>query len=393
MPENRHNVVVFGTGRHGEHYLQRFSKERDYGIDLSSYVDNLAVVDVDEERLGEVKQEYGVDDFYTSPFEFFRQTEGEDYVAFVVTPATTHKDIGTECMKHGLPVLIEKPLAYSTEDSEKLKRVQEKTRVPAACAYQMLFSPPFREVSQFAGQKSIKRFNCEWVKNRGNRNHPIGDIITEDIHPFNYMVFLLGDPQSVSTSGSYMNIRVDPDRRDEAENTPHLEITGEHEFQGKRYLTGRMLGGVDCVFEYPETGAFIQLSFESGRNQRELRMDMVDESIDFEDSNWYDRFFTANLGVSKVPERSIYPFLRIDGGNTVQGEKNWATEHGTGELVKDKVWEEASDELGEEIERFLESVESGERLDPLCSFGDAVATQRVAEGAYQSFVEGKRIEI
>jgi predicted dehydrogenase len=53
----------------------------------------------------------------------------------VATPAETHVDPAILALRAGLPVLVEKPLAASLEDGERLALVQESVRVPVMVGF------------------------------------------------------------------------------------------------------------------------------------------------------------------------------------------------------------------------------------------------------------------
>jgi predicted dehydrogenase len=57
------------------------------------------------------------------------------------TPPQTHLDLGRTIMEAGVPVLIEKPIAMSSDEVEELIRVRDETETPVTVVHNRLFLP------------------------------------------------------------------------------------------------------------------------------------------------------------------------------------------------------------------------------------------------------------
>jgi predicted dehydrogenase len=100
-------VAVAGAGAFGKNHLRVLHELPEAQL--------VAVLETDEERSREASRQYGCD----------RVAEPEDLYGkvdaiIVATPTTTHSDLGCRFLEAGIDVLVEKPIAHSTEAAEKL---------------------------------------------------------------------------------------------------------------------------------------------------------------------------------------------------------------------------------------------------------------------------------
>jgi len=103
------NVGVIGCGYWGPNLIRNFAEIP--GADL------VAVADLRPGQLNKVKTNYpGV---HTTTD--YRELFDMDIQAMVVaTPPTTHHDIATDCLNHDLHVLVEKPIALTSDDARDM---------------------------------------------------------------------------------------------------------------------------------------------------------------------------------------------------------------------------------------------------------------------------------
>ncbi len=85
---------------------------------LRKDVELVAVCDIDRARAERVKGQFGVTAAYTDIDTMLQEVE-PDFVD-ICTPPTTHADIAVKSLKANANVLIEKPLATTIEDCEKI---------------------------------------------------------------------------------------------------------------------------------------------------------------------------------------------------------------------------------------------------------------------------------
>lgn len=101
----------------------------------------VAIADNDASRAQALAAKLGIGRFHGSAEEMF-EAGGIDAVA-IVTPDFAHADVSVAAAEHGLHMLIEKPLATTTDDVERMTRAIEAAGVRAMVDLHNRFSPPF----------------------------------------------------------------------------------------------------------------------------------------------------------------------------------------------------------------------------------------------------------
>lgn len=87
-----------------------------------------------------------------------------DVVAIVTEPAT-HETIATACMEAGKHVLIEKPLAITLSDAEKIRQTRDRTGAVAAIDFIMRFNPLLQALQGFTRQEIFGKLRRVDVEN------------------------------------------------------------------------------------------------------------------------------------------------------------------------------------------------------------------------------------
>lgn len=125
---------LIGTGLWGEMHARAYTTSP--GAELK------AICDVRVDRAREVAEKYGVKDFYT---DYMKLLERDDISAVsIATPDFAHTDITVAAAKAGKHILIEKPLATSVEDCEKILAVVKAARdIKCMVDFHNRWNPPF----------------------------------------------------------------------------------------------------------------------------------------------------------------------------------------------------------------------------------------------------------
>ena len=123
-----------GTGLWGEMHAKVYSS--------SPGVEFKAVCDLREDRAKEIAEKYGAKDYYSDYIELL---ERDDISAVsIATPDFAHTEIAIAAAKAGKHVLIEKPLATSVEDCERiLAAVKEAGDIKFMVDFHNRWNPPF----------------------------------------------------------------------------------------------------------------------------------------------------------------------------------------------------------------------------------------------------------
>jgi predicted dehydrogenase len=124
-------VGIVGLGTFGE-------------IHLKAYTDHPAteiagICDLDRDRLDAAGEAFGVEGRFTDYRELL-DTESLDAVS-IVTPDFTHTDIVIAAVERGKAVLVEKPLATTREDCERIGSVLQTNPVPFMVDFHNRWNP------------------------------------------------------------------------------------------------------------------------------------------------------------------------------------------------------------------------------------------------------------
>lgn len=127
-------ICVIGAGAWGENHIRTLKEIGHLG----------AVVDINEKRLLEIHDKYGVETFTSLEEAIERRFDG--YV--VASAAETHYEIGTKILSAGLPCLIEKPMAIKSEDAKALVQLAEENNTQLMVAHILLFHPAINKIKE-----------------------------------------------------------------------------------------------------------------------------------------------------------------------------------------------------------------------------------------------------
>lgn len=113
MTDGRVRVGVVGVGAIGRHHARILAAA--HGADL------VGIFDTDTDRAGSVAQEFGCA-VSTSLDDLLAKVDAVS----VAVPTPAHAEVGERCFAAGCDVLIEKPLAASIEDADRLVAAAER---------------------------------------------------------------------------------------------------------------------------------------------------------------------------------------------------------------------------------------------------------------------------
>jgi predicted dehydrogenase len=133
----------------------------------------------------------------------------------VATPNATHADIGVYCLEHGVPVLIEKPIADTRENAQRLCEAANRTGLPVLVGHHRRHNPILRVAQRMMAEgllgtpltatamatflKPDAYFDAPWRRQPGG-----GPILINLIHDIDMMRVLLGEIESLQAMRSNM---------------------------------------------------------------------------------------------------------------------------------------------------------------------------------------------
>ena len=153
--------------------------------------------------------------FFTSLADMLQATDAD--VLCVCTPNYLHEQHTIEGLNAGLHVVVEKPMALSSEECDRMIAASEKAGKTIFAVKQNRYNPPVQEVKKLmAGNELGKIFmiqvNCFWNRGdayyadsdwRGKKNRDGGCLFTQFSHFVDILYYLNGPV--VSASGQVSN--------------------------------------------------------------------------------------------------------------------------------------------------------------------------------------------
>jgi UDP-N-acetylglucosamine 3-dehydrogenase len=183
-------VGVIGTGFWGKNHARVYRELPE--------TDLLAVCDIDAERARSVAGQFGA-----KPYKSLRRMLSDRNIeaVSVATWSTSLARVATEAVKAGKHVLVEKPMAASVGQGEKLLEAAKKKHVHVSVGFLMRFIPGLQHIKKAVEEKAIGELVCATAKRVSQWPERVGDIgVVKDtaIHDIDVMLYLFNeDPVAV----------------------------------------------------------------------------------------------------------------------------------------------------------------------------------------------------
>lgn len=121
-------VGVVGVGSLGQHHARIYSK-----LETAQLI---GIYDVDHKRAAQIAAMYG-----TKPCENIGELASSIEAASVAVPTDQHFEIASMLMAHGLHLLVEKPIACSTDEAEAMVTLARQKKVILQVGHVERFNP------------------------------------------------------------------------------------------------------------------------------------------------------------------------------------------------------------------------------------------------------------
>ena len=115
-----------------------------------------AICDLDEKQLEGAAQRFGISKTYTQ-FDKMIAEEQPDVVV-ICTPPGTHKFLTVAALSAGANVLVEKPMALTSEDCDEMIDAARQHGKKLGVMHNQLFNPAFMEAGDILSRGEIGKF-------------------------------------------------------------------------------------------------------------------------------------------------------------------------------------------------------------------------------------------
>jgi predicted dehydrogenase/nucleoside-diphosphate-sugar epimerase len=202
MTDSNARVALVGAGFIAEYHLEIL--RRTAGVEV------VAVVDVSESRARSLAERFGIKRWFTQIDTLVK--EAQPQIAHVVVPPAVHATVVEELLRHKVGVFVEKPMATTAADCDRLVALAEDQGVALGVNHNHVFHPSFQQLKRWVESGKLGHlqhvFACLHVPLRqldaGDFSHWMfrepGNIVLEQApHPFSQLRELLGEVRSVTT--------------------------------------------------------------------------------------------------------------------------------------------------------------------------------------------------
>lgn len=178
---------------------------------VNNSFDIIAVCDVAENKMSELLTKCNVENFgdieqYTDYKKMLEEHKEIELVS-IATESGLHAAIALYCIEHGKNVIIEKPMAMSIEDAEKIIEVSKKYNVKVAACHQNRFNVAVQKMRQALekgrfGKISHGSIHVRWNRNkayydqakwRGTWAQDGGALMNQCIHGIDLLRWMMGN--------------------------------------------------------------------------------------------------------------------------------------------------------------------------------------------------------
>lgn len=196
-------VGVVGLGSISHHHLNAYANHQEVEI--------AALCDVNEDRLKELAESYGVTQIYTD-FKNLLQDETIDAVS-ICTWNNTHAPMAIEALEANKHVLVEKPLSITVDEASAVEDAVRKSGKILQVGFVRRFGRNAQILKRFIDQDDLGEIyyaKASYLRRLGNPGGWFSDIsksgggplIDLGVHMIDLCWYLMGKPKAVSVTGN-----------------------------------------------------------------------------------------------------------------------------------------------------------------------------------------------
>lgn len=196
------NFAIVGCGR--------IAKKHAEAIHNTSGSNLLALCDSNEQRLHELAEKNNVNNTYIDYEEMLNNPDIE--VVNICTPNAFHADMAIKAIEKGKHVMIEKPIATSVEDANRIIEAAKKYNVQATSVHQNRFNQAVQKTRKAYedgkfGKMSHGVASIRWNRDesyyglddwRGTKKMEDGILMNQCIHNIDLLIWMMGSVKKVT---------------------------------------------------------------------------------------------------------------------------------------------------------------------------------------------------
>ena len=190
-------------------------------INAQDRAELVGICDIDEEVCKVLSSQYSNVPYFTNYKEMIKSTDAD--IISIVTPHGLHAEMAIYSAQSGKNILVEKPMALTVSDSQKMIDEAKRNNVKLMVVKQNRFNIPIALTTQALEKKALGRIfmiKCDvlWNRNdeyynesewRGIKNLEGGVLFTQVSHFIDLMILWCGKPIRAKTLISTKNHKID----------------------------------------------------------------------------------------------------------------------------------------------------------------------------------------
>ena len=196
--------VLVGCGRIARKHAGNLGEGKIEGADL------VAVCDVKEDRAKHYGEKYSVP-YFTDMHKMMRELGEKVDVVNILTPSGDHADHTIELCQYGKSIVVEKPMALTLQDADRMIEACDRAGVRLFVVKQNRFNLPVKkmrealELDRF-GDLVMGTVRVRWCRDqayydqdkwRGTWEHDGGVFANQAIHHIDLLQWMMGDVETV----------------------------------------------------------------------------------------------------------------------------------------------------------------------------------------------------
>ena len=184
------NIAQIGVGYWGPNLLRNLIANKDCNV--------TTVVDLADERRDFIRGLYPSVNVTADTQQTFDDPSVDAVV--IATPAATHFDLAISALKSGKHVLVEKPMARTVDEVEKIGALAKKNDLTAMVGHTFLYNSAVRYLKQLidSGELGEIRYIYSQRLNLGRIRSDVDALWNFAPHDVSIVQYLLGDPSPIS---------------------------------------------------------------------------------------------------------------------------------------------------------------------------------------------------
>ncbi len=172
---------VIGTGAMGQHHVRVYSEMEN--------VELVGISDVDKTRVKDLAKKYN-----TEPYADYKELLKQDLDAVsVVVPTSMHKDVALDVIESGTDLLIEKPIADTLSNADRIIKVAKDANVKLVIGHIERFNPAVIKLKEIVDRGllgEIVSISARRVGPFNDRIRDVGVIIDLGVHDIDVISYL-----------------------------------------------------------------------------------------------------------------------------------------------------------------------------------------------------------